>query len=135
MTTRYIFPRLGLGTKSADPGSTNGVFVPKNAQLVISAIDKIRLFSDRNGAKLAILYCDLREPAPNDVAHARDRLFIYAKDNRVNIIRPNLNKYNNGHQLFRYNIHPNIDGNNEIAKLLSRNNTLWNTEKYYNIKK
>jgi lysophospholipase L1-like esterase len=118
LITRYILPRLGLGGGSADPGSTATEFQPQNTEAVLDAVEKIRILAKANGARLAILYWDLRRPAPVAVVPARDRLLAFAAQHGIRVIRPDLNKDRKGDRFFRDDIHPNVEGNTAVAEEL-----------------
>ncbi|MBB4200540.1 lysophospholipase L1-like esterase [Rhodoblastus sphagnicola] len=124
LTMRYILPRLGLGSTSSDPGSTADTFQLQNTGSVLDAVENIRLLAEAKEAKLAILYWDLRLPAPVEVVPARERLMTYAVQHGIIVIRPNVNKDRKGDHFFRDDIHPNVEGNTAIAEELIQHLTL-----------
>lgn len=116
---RYILPRLGMGNSPSDPGSTAGAFQLQNADEVLEAIEKIRKIADKGEARLMLFYWDLRLPAPPQVVPARDRLFSYATQHGIEVIRPSLDKEGDRNQFYRDGIHPNVKGNIAIAQELA----------------
>jgi lysophospholipase L1-like esterase len=117
--TRYMMPRLGLRITSADPGSTASAFQEQNTAAVLDAVEAIRTLAEADGAELAIFYWDLRLPTPMEVVSARSRLFTYAAQHEITVIRPDLKKNYGGTLFFRDDIHPNVAGNATIAQKLS----------------
>jgi len=120
LVERYILPRLGMGASPSDPGSTAGMFQPQNTEEVLEEIGKIRIIAEKNKARFMLLYWDLRLPAPPLVAHARDRLFAYAAQQDVEVIRPSLGEDDSRDHFFRDDIHPNVEGNTAIAEELAQ---------------
>ncbi|MDF0490939.1 GDSL-type esterase/lipase family protein [Sphingomonas sp. H39-1-10] len=118
---RYVLPRVGLAPPSYDPGSTSGKFDPESFAMVLKAVDNIRTEAERHGAKFTILYWDVRDPPTTDVISARNVLFSYADRHNIQVFRPYLNKVGQGERFFRDQIHPNAEGNIEIAKVLRDN--------------
>eukprot|EP01037_Dinobryon_pediforme_P015543 gene15543-15690_t len=117
--TRYVLPRLGMGSGGADPGSTASAFQHRNVEPERSAVAKINAMAQANGARLAIFYWDTNLPAHPDAVAARNALFALADHEKIQVLRPLLIGKPGSQALFRDQIHPNANGNAAIAAFLA----------------
>jgi len=116
---RYLLPRLGL-TNSADPGSTGSSFDSATSKEVLATVADLSNYTKSHQVNLVILYWDLRdETQSSEVEYARDKLFAFAKNNNIVILRPkDFIAQHGGGSLFRDAIHPNAEGNKMIANFV-----------------
>jgi len=115
---RYALPRTGLVPSAADPGSTGGDFQENHARVTLDAIGEIKNFAQNHGARLALLYWDARLPVSAPQQKARNELLAWASAQGVTVIRPQLNTSPTADKYFRDQIHPSVEGNRIVAKML-----------------
>jgi len=119
LITRYVLPRLHIGPTSADPGSEDGTFNPRQTPAVINAVDDSKAISTKANAQLFVMYWDAKQPAQSQVILARNQLLEHLKNIQVTVIRPELNDSKGGDLFYRDSIHPNSKANTVIANKLA----------------
>ncbi|HWU02154.1 MAG TPA: GDSL-type esterase/lipase family protein [Novosphingobium sp.] len=122
VAVRYVMPKLGLGGPTADPGATAGAMDARAAADVRSQFASICDYAQRAGVRLVVLYWDVLSPKPTpDIVAAREAFLQMAHDRRVQVLRPQLNLAPNASALFRDRIHPDAEGNVEVAARIAPN--------------
>jgi lysophospholipase L1-like esterase len=121
---RYVLPRLGLIRKMEDPGVAEADLDQAAADGAFEAIEQIRRYVAAHRATMMLLYIDPSEPS-NDprIIAARERMFAWAAQNSLRLVRPELAKRQSGDGAgrppFRDYFHPSPVGNAIIAKDLA----------------
>lgn len=120
ISTRYVLPRLGLGTGDTDHGSVGGSAL--DTRRFVDVLDAVTAFKqelDQRGVTLIVLYHQSLQPLPADRAVARTQFMAVLANLSVPVLETGLSTLADPASHYIDTIHPNAQGHAAIGSLLA----------------